>query len=136
MSITAMKQALEWYDSGKENRDEFIEMIKSITAIAEACEPVLYQRRMRPEWRDREWFPWEACTKECADDFERKPILNNWIYEVRRLYLAPQPAQLAKPLTINEISKAWAQSKGDVITRLLPFARAIEAAHGIKEQLK
>lgn len=47
---------------------------------------------------------------------------------------APVPAQERKPLTIEEISKAWAQSKGDVITRLLPFARAIEAAHGIKEQ--
>jgi len=38
-----------------------------------------------------------------------------------------------KPLTDEEIAKAWAQSKGDILMRLKPFARAIEAAHGIKE---
>lgn len=38
-----------------------------------------------------------------------------------------------KPLTDEEIAKAWSQSKGDIFMRLKPFARAIEAAHGIKE---
>ena len=33
--IETMKMALEWYDSSQENRDEFIGMIKSITAIAQ-----------------------------------------------------------------------------------------------------
>lgn len=30
-------------------------------------------------------------------------------------------------LTDEEIAKAWAQSKGDILMRLKPFARAIEA---------
>jgi|694.fasta_scaffold05241_18 hypothetical protein len=44
--------------------------------------------------------------------------------------------QAREPLTDEEIAKAWSQSKGDVFMRLKPFARAIEAAHGIKEFLK
>ena len=49
------------------------------------------------------------------------------VYDGKNKY-APQ----RKPLTDEEIAKAWAQSKGDILMRLKPFARAIEAAHGIK----
>ena len=53
-----MKMALEWYDSGQENRDEFIGMIKSITAIAQgesACVGLREELAMERVLRDQAW---------------------------------------------------------------------------------
>jgi len=40
--IAAVRQALEWYDSGAENRDEFASMIKRILEQQPADEPVAW----------------------------------------------------------------------------------------------
>jgi hypothetical protein len=50
-----------------------------------------------------------------------------------KLYAAPVPAQPAKPLTDEQIEELWQYSSMDEFNRFrLEFARAIEAAHGIK----
>jgi hypothetical protein len=68
-----------------------------IAAQPAAAEPVLYQARTRPGWRNATgWTDWENCTPEAAADYERTPVLHDWHYEVRRLYLAA-PAQAAAP---------------------------------------
>ena len=72
----ALKLALEWYDSGDENRREFIKMIKTITAVEEALaqpqqesvtrisvqdalpkvvQGVSYNARLTDEWCDHSW---------------------------------------------------------------------------------
>ncbi len=47
-------------------------------------------------------------------------------FTVTPLYTAP-PQREFIGLTDEEMADAWAQSKGDVLLRLKPFARAIEA---------
>jgi hypothetical protein len=55
--------------------------------VAQA-EPVLYQYRTSPDWRD-EWSAWTNCKKESSEDYKRVPLLNNWRYETRALYTDP-----------------------------------------------
>lgn len=81
----------------------------------------------QPEQEPVAWINWSALTGErrlgwqCESEIASEP-----------LYTAPQPAR--QPLTHDEISKiyiAWDETPG---TSWADFARAIEAAHGIKEQ--
>jgi hypothetical protein len=91
-------------------------------------EPVEYQYRTRPDWIP-EWNEWNTCSKESAEAYEKNPYLYNWHYEVRRLYNMPPQR---KPLSEEEIG-AILEDVNAYGTRLYTFARAIEAAHGIKE---
>lgn len=98
-------------------------------------EPTLYQARVRPTWKDdKDWIDWETCSKESAEAYERTPLLHDWQYQVRRLYTTPAPQQ--KPLTaeqIDVISEDHGMTGIPLKDRdLLQFARAIEAAHGVK----
>ena len=95
-------------------------------------EPVEYQYRTRPDWI-AEWNGWNTCSKESAEAYEKNPYLHDWHYEVRALYTSP-PAQ-RKPLTDEQIEDIWADCPidWDDQINILTFARAIEAAHGIKE---
>lgn len=55
-------------------------------------EPVAWQCRMRADWgRSNEWWPWQECSREKAEDYKRVQYLNNWQYESRPLYTQPQP---------------------------------------------
>ena len=90
-------------------------------------EPVEYQYRTRPDWIP-EWNGWNTCSKESAQAYEKTPYLHDWHYEVRRLYITPPQR---KPLTEQEIG-AILEDINAFGTRLYTFARAIEAAHGIK----
>jgi len=116
-------------------------------------EPVAYQQRTRPNWKDETcWTPWEDCSKSEAEDCWNRPQIHDWLYEARALYTTPpaqefvcstglchykpaaQPAPV--PLTDDEI---WnnddimvANSRyGADFETLLKVIRAIEAAHGI-----
>lgn len=51
-------------------------------------EPVQYEVRTRPDWGG-EWYPWERCSKEQADDYRKSPRLHDWRYEVRELFARP-----------------------------------------------
>ena len=47
-------------------------------------------------------------------------VQKNYCPDFIPLYLHP-----AKTLTDEEIAQAWAETKGDILHRLMPFARAI-----------
>lgn len=89
------------YVQWQELRAEMGELIRNAYAAPtaqatprqEAQEPVAWQRRTRPTWggNTRPWSPWESCTKEQAGDYWKTPLLNDWAYEARALYTAPQP---------------------------------------------
>lgn len=104
-------------------------------AVAQAVlqEPVEYQYRTRPDWI-AEWNGWNTCSKESAEAYEKTPYLHDWHYEVRSLYTIPpdwrQPQR--KPLTETEIRTIRRDLAGTLDVQYVTFARAIEAAHGIK----
>ena len=91
-------------------------------------EPVEYQYRTRPDWIP-EWNGWNICSKESAEAYEKTPYLHDWHYEVRRLYNMPPQF---KPLTETEIRTIRCDIAGTLDVQYVAFARAIEAAHGIK----
>ena len=96
-------------------------------------EPVAWQRRMRTKWmRDGEWWPWQECSKEVAYDCKQAPVIDDWEYESRPLYTHPQPKR--EPLTVGQINRLIADGKLPLSGNPYEVARAIEAAHGIKEQ--
>ena len=92
-------------------------------------EPVAWQCRMRADWgRDGEWWPWQECSREKAEDYKRVPYLNNWFYESRPLYTHPQPRQ---PLTDEQIEaalKVWFETEKPFEERM---RAAFAAAHNI-----
>ena len=92
-------------------------------------EPVAWQYRMRPDWGSKKdcWGPWQDCTKEQAAMYQRVPLLHDWAYESRQLYTHPQP----KPLTDEEITEITFKLLNEGAS-MHDFARAIEAAHGIR----
>ena len=77
---------MAWPHSGPHRAVQLVEA----SMAQEAQEPVAWQHRTRPTWGG--WSPWESCTKEQAEDCWKTPLLNDWAYEARALYTAPQPA--------------------------------------------
>lgn len=71
--------------------DAIIEEIREILAESEsepvecAREPVVWQYRTTPNWREQ-WSKWESCSKESYEDYKRVPLSNDWLYETRELY--------------------------------------------------
>lgn len=66
--------------------------------------PVLYQRRMRPDWDSRNsWMQWENCSKGTFEDCKRVPVNGDWSYESRALYEHPPKPDMQ--LTREWISK-------------------------------
>ncbi|MDK9365358.1 hypothetical protein [Lelliottia wanjuensis] len=63
-----------------------------------AGEPVMYQHRFRPSWRDSQpWTAWAECSAGVYGDSERytaTPDSAGYLYDVRKLYAAPQPAHV------------------------------------------
>lgn len=54
-------------------------------------EPTLYQFRCAPAWTDlNNWSAWADCSEEQHSDYVRSPLVNDWKYEVRKLYATPQ----------------------------------------------
>jgi hypothetical protein len=69
-------------------------------------EPTVIQYRMAPTWEDRDnrWTKWEDCTAAQAADYERVKVVNDWEYQVRRLYTAPQAMPVS--LTAEQIDQS------------------------------
>lgn len=72
--------------------------IQAAQLAAPVAEPVEYQHRMRPTWRDEGegWTEWEKRSAGSYDDYVKAPLLHDWQHEARKLYAAPvasQPAQ-------------------------------------------
>lgn len=70
--------------------------------VAEPQEPVVWQRRMRLRETVRTfpqqsvWTDWFPCTEQAAQEFANSKD-EQWEYEVRTLYTAPQPKAEQEP---------------------------------------
>jgi hypothetical protein len=159
MSIEAMKQALgalktcNWVDDGGYGHAEYdhVSTNKAITALrqaieqAEQAQPVANDERVDAlrtlSYCDGLKAGWDFCATDDHDGFERAQAATSEAMRVLRT--APQTRQ---PLTDEQIkSQTWMlqaareyeQYTGQeylVVDGWLEFARAIEAAHGIKEE--
>lgn len=47
--------------------------------------PVAYQVRMKADWLSN-WQKWNDCSEGVANDYINTPRLNDWSFEVRKLY--------------------------------------------------
>jgi hypothetical protein len=47
--------------------------------------PVVYQIRMKADWLEN-WQAWKDCSEGVANDYVNTPRLNDWSFEVRKLY--------------------------------------------------
>ena len=102
----ALKLAQDWYDSGNENPDDFADMIKKVIALAQ-----------------QEPAEWLTGCPECGMDGGCDCDIGTW-----------NPPAQRKPLTFSklcDIEYEITHRDGDF--SILKFARAVEAAHGIKE---
>lgn len=130
----------------EENRSEIICFVRGLieshaTAAIEADrqargEPVLFQSRTRPVWvgASKNWTAWENCTKDQADDYRRAKVINDWEYEVRELYTAPQPAEPVKvdgkaSVPSDEAIQALAKQYDCHLQGFMGFARALLARY-------
>ena len=121
MSIEAMKQTLEALEypgpSWPESRERAAQALRAAIAEAEKQEPVAHVYLFEPNGRPR--VAWDNA---------------NGIKIGDKLYTSPPQR---KPLTDEEIMDNWLKvmwAVGDRNKLPIPeFARAIEAAHGIKE---
>jgi len=46
---------------------------------------VSYQMRMKADWV-ADWQEWKECGEDAANDYINTPRLNDWSFEVRKLY--------------------------------------------------
>lgn len=81
--------------------EKFMQIISALRELQEyrnADEPVMYQHRLRPSWRDSQpWTAWAECSAGVYGDSERytaTPDSAGYLYDVRKLYAAPQPAHV------------------------------------------
>jgi hypothetical protein len=89
-------------------------------------EPVLYQFRTRANWEGAlGWSAWENCTKAHAQDYLNRPLVHDWLYEVRALYENPQPSpEWVGFKDVADIRKLANSLKDDF--SWIEFAEAIE----------
>lgn len=124
MSIEAMKQALEALEAGFmgshiiQYKKAIISLRKAIADL-ESQEPVAWRRPFEGDVSD-------LCQWLYADEYEPKDENPNW----QGLYDCPQPKR--EPLTDERIETILNDPKSYYDT-MIDFARAIEDAHGIKE---
>jgi hypothetical protein len=123
LALEALDNLMYW-DNGKPDYDEARE---AITAIEEA----LAQLEQEP-------VAWGNLANWCLDsdrvlitDKNAAEKYHRDIYDLTALYTTPQQR---KPLTDEQIESVWrVVQTNDFHDCVQPFARAIEAAHGIKE---
>ena len=143
--IEALKLALDWYDSGNENPDDFANMIKQVIALAEqpaqGCDYCNHPQYAGTKCKNcgREQ-PAQQEPVACPDGRQCKHgawCTETYCQEHCEFRAPPQ----RKPLTDEEIwdevkaadldwQTGWSLDE-DASNRYITFARAIEAAHGI-----
>jgi hypothetical protein len=127
LALEALGEILESFETdGKFCKSSLIrnELFDGIKATFEKCKAIA----------DVEQEQGEPAAKYIGEDWSGSLVsLYDDIPLNTLLYTTPQPAQ--KPLTDEQISKLWCKvSNTDFVTAdTHVFARAIEAAHGTKE---
>ena len=91
--VQPMNDDRDYYDGWNACHAAFTSAIAAQAQPAD--EPVLYQVRMRPMWREegKGWTPWDAIFKEDCSAYEKLPIYNDWQRETRALYTHPAAVQ-------------------------------------------
>ena len=131
----ALKMAQDWYDSGHEDPDEFTEMIKQVIALAlvnkvdqEQPAPVAEpHKQQEPVAWGVDWG--KAGDQSCVSIIKRLP---DGGIEVLATEYGPPASKPWVGLTDEQIMEMYNEPRSDA--EMIEFARAIEAAHGIKEQ--
>ena len=59
----------------------------------------LWQYRSRPEWSSA-WNAWTECSAAVAADYQKTPVIHDWVYETRRFYLAAPLQQIRDHLNV------------------------------------
>lgn len=67
-----------------------------VTKPHQEQDAVVWQYRLRPDWCSNKtiWSHWKDCSKEQYDEFQRFPLVNNWVFESRQLYTTPPHYQI------------------------------------------
>ena len=140
----ALKLAMDWYDSGNENPDDFANMIKQVIALAQqpaqGCDycnhPQYVGTKCKNCGREQPAQQQEPAAVARVDDLERGGRVRALAMGLgldAPLYTTPPQR---KPLTDEQIGMAFRKAfpvGGVVFTNgAIDFARNIEAAHGIK----
>ena len=141
----ALKLALDWYDSGNENPDDFANMIKQVIALAQ-------QPAQGCDYCNHPQYVGTKC-KNCGREqpAQDEPVAvyvgETWCGSVVRLYddlpletpLYTRP-QAREPLTDEQIATIRIDEEFDqwgISEAAFKYvARAIEAAHGITGEKK
>jgi hypothetical protein len=127
-SVSYIKEVIEaLYENSDPVSVEAAELLERINAKQEQDEPVAweYEEYHHAITGQMQWFP-EVAFVQPPDE----PIL---FRKIKPLYTKPQQR---KPLTSEQIDEIYFDSTLDIdrqYNQLYAFARAIEAAHGIKE---
>ena len=89
-TVQQVLDALKRYQVKRQDFDRFADEVSLLeVALAQpAQEPVAWQYRTRPLWDNTIRFSdWVYCIKYVFDDYTRRPVLHEWQYETRALYL-------------------------------------------------
>jgi len=108
----ALKLAMDWYDSGNENPDDFANMIKQVIALSHAPEV-----REQPAYQEPVAWMWKDGT--VTTDPDRAD--GTWI----PLYTSPPASKPWVGLSTDEIYDMYNEPRSDA--EMVEFARAIEA---------
>jgi hypothetical protein len=122
MSLEAMKQALEALES--DNPDI---QLRAAIALRQSIEQAEQAEKAQPKCG----AIIEVFGKDWRLEYMSLPVGKHKLYTQQYEYTAPPQR---KPLTDEETCRIKAQIKGTLDVQFVVFARAIEAAHGIKEK--
>ena len=119
----ALKLALEAMEGACGSYN--VPLTAQVCEAIEACRAALAEQDSEPVA-----FMFEFPDKRVAPKFDSAPHGGNW----KPLYTTPQPAPAVQPLTDEQIASIVDNCESNVKSEfLIEFARAIEAAHGIKK---
>ena len=90
-AILEAAQAKQFYlDENERLTNLLLSAEDKIDELLAQQEPVVWQYRTKPNWQEQ-WSNWENCRKEAYEDYKRVPLLHDWLYETRPLYISPPP---------------------------------------------
>ena len=84
---TALQAMTQSRDELRAERDALLAELEKI----KTQEATIFQMRMRPNWNGYSgyWQQWVDCSPEACAGYEKTPVLHDWVYETRKLFLAP-----------------------------------------------